>query len=121
DAARPADLVPLVDLGVLTHDDHTDDVGFEVKRHSQDAVFKLDEFLGADVVQPRHTCDAVTDLNHGPDIHRAALALKAGDLVEQSPGNVACRFRHRFYSPRGLGRNGVKRCSLCAMRCHKIG
>src|SRR5690606_4177174 len=87
DAARPADLVPLVDLGVLTHDDHTDDVGFEVKRHSQDAVFKLDEFLGADVVQPRHTCDAVTDLNHGPDIHRAALALKAGDLVEQSPGN----------------------------------
>ena len=40
DAARRADLVALFDVGVLTHDDDTDGVLFEVEGEAQDAVLR---------------------------------------------------------------------------------
>lgn len=94
DAARAAHFVALVDPGVLAHDDDADVVHFEVERHSQDAILKLDKLLSAHALQPDDARDPIPHLDDGPHIDGAALALKACDLLQQTPGNIAGHFRH---------------------------
>ena len=49
---------------VITEDDDTDIIGFEVESHTSDAGSELHHFSGLDLVEADHTGDTVTDADH---------------------------------------------------------
>ncbi len=64
DAPGGPDLVALFDVGVLTHDDDTDGILFQVEGQAERAVLgELDQLARHDLAQPVDTGDAVADLD----------------------------------------------------------
>lgn len=53
---------------VISEDDHTDVVSFEVEGHTPDAGSELHHLTGLDAVEADHSGDTVTDADHSAEL-----------------------------------------------------
>jgi hypothetical protein len=89
--AGRADLVALFDVGVLTHDDDTDRILFEVEGEAENtALCELDEFARHHLRKPVYPRDAVSDFDDGADVADRQFLFKTGDLRPQDVANLSC-------------------------------
>jgi len=59
--SRSGDGVTLLDLSVITEDDHTHVVGFQIEGHTSNSRPELDHLSGLDLVQSHHSGDTVSN------------------------------------------------------------
>ena len=78
--ARRADLVALLELGVVAEDDHADLGLLEVERQAGDAVAEVEHLVQHHVRQPFDLGDAVADLADDTDGLPGSRGLDARNL-----------------------------------------
>ena len=88
-AAGAADFVAFGDLQVITENDDTDRVLFEVEGEADRAVGELDHLLSHDARQAVHAGDAVADFEHAADVADVDLRLRTARF----PAELLKRFR----------------------------
>ena len=87
DGAGPFDHIAFLDAAVVTKDNNTDIVRFQVERHAADAAGELDHLTGLDIVQPVDTGDTVSNGQNLTDFGDFCLLAEVLDLIFQDCGN----------------------------------
>uniref|UniRef100_A0A0N4Z8Y7 NAD-specific glutamate dehydrogenase n=1 Tax=Parastrongyloides trichosuri TaxID=131310 RepID=A0A0N4Z8Y7_PARTI len=81
DRAGTLDDVAFLDVTVGTENNHTDIVGFEVKRHAANTTREFDHLAGLDFVEAIDTGNTVTDGQHLADFGNLGFLAEILDLV----------------------------------------
>ncbi|MND79236.1 hypothetical protein D3C80_709660 [compost metagenome] len=87
DRAGTLDDVAFLDVTVGTENNHTDIVGFEVKRHAANTTREFDHFASLNIVQTVNAGDTVADGQNLTDFGDLSLLAEVLDLLFQDSGN----------------------------------
>jgi hypothetical protein len=100
DLAGPADLLALLDPGVVTQDHDADLADVEVQRQAADTALELEQLVGHDRGQALDAGDAVTGLDDGADLLAGDVGAVLGDVALDGTADLVC-------GDRQLGHGGV--------------
>src|SRR5690606_16670555 len=86
--------VAFLDRAVVTEDNDTDVVAFEVQRHAADAAGEFHHLAGLDVVQTVDTGDTVTHREDATDFGHFDLLAEVLDLLLEDRRDLSCLDTH---------------------------
>ena len=81
DGLGALDRVAFFDRPVITEDDNTNVVNFQVQRHAANSTREFDHFTGLDCVQTVNAGDTVADAQHATDLGYFGVLAEVFDLV----------------------------------------
>ncbi len=87
DRAGTLDDVAFLDVTVSTKNNHTDIVGFKVKRHAANTTREFDHFASLNIVQTVNAGDTVADGQNLTDFGDLSLLAEVLDLLFQDSGS----------------------------------
>ena len=88
DPPGAAHLIPLLDLRVVSEDNHANTVLFKIECKPNNPIGELDQFVIPGPIKTMNASDAIADLNHSAHIHHCHHGAELLDLLSDDRGNI---------------------------------